>query len=97
MADMKGRILIVDDEKLQREIIILTLKKEGHELAEAASVREALALLDKREFDLILTDLMMQGQTGMDLLEQIQKVDAEQCVIMMTAHGSMWTVRDVIT
>ena len=35
MADMKGRILIVDDEKLQREIIILTLKKEGHDLAEA--------------------------------------------------------------
>ena len=64
MTDGKGRILIVDDEKLQREIIILTLKKDGHELAEAASVREALSLLEKREFDLILTDLMMQGQTA---------------------------------
>jgi two-component system response regulator AtoC len=96
MADMKGRILVVDDEKLQREIIILTLKKEGHELAEAAGVREALALMDKREFDLILTDLMMQGQTGMELLELVQKVDAEQCVIMMTAHGSIKTAVEAI-
>ena len=96
MTDMKGRILVVDDEKLQREIIILTLKKEGHELAEAAGVREALALMDKREFDLILTDLMMQGQTGMELLELVQKVDAEQCVIMMTAHGSIKTAVEAI-
>ena len=74
MAETKGRILIVDDEKLQREIIIMTLKKVGYELSEAAGVRDALSLLEKREFDLILTDLMMQGQTGMDLLEQVQKV-----------------------
>ena len=96
MGETKGRILIVDDEKLQREIIIMTLKKEGYELSEAGSVRDALSLLEKREFDLILTDLMMQGQTGMDLLEQVQKVDAEQCVIMMTAHGSIKTAVEAI-
>ena len=96
MSDMKGRILVVDDEKLQREIIILTLKKEGYELAEAASVKEAMSLLEKREFDLILTDLMMQGQTGMDLLEQVEKVDAEQCIIMMTAHGTIKTAVEAI-
>ena len=96
MADKKGRILVVDDEKLQREIILLTLKKEGHELAEAPGVREALAMLEKREFDLILTDLMMQGQNGMDLLELVQKSDADQCVIMMTAHGSIKTAVEAI-
>ena len=96
MADKKGRILVVDDEKLQREIILLTLKKEGHELAEASGVREVLAMLEKREFDLILTDLMMQGQTGMDLLEIVQKSDADQCVVMMTAHGSIKTAVEAI-
>jgi DNA-binding NtrC family response regulator len=96
VADKKGRILVVDDEKLQREIILLTLKKEGHELEEAPGVREALAILEKREFDLILTDLMMQGQTGMELLETIQKSDADQCVVMMTAHGSIKTAVEAI-
>jgi DNA-binding NtrC family response regulator len=96
VSEMKGRILVVDDEKLQREIIILTLKKVGYELAEAASVKEAMSLLERREFDLILTDLMMQGQTGMDLLEQVQKVDAEQCIIMMTAHGTIKTAVEAI-
>ena len=96
MAESRGRILIVDDEKLQREIIILTLKKEGYDLAEAVSVRDALSLLEKREFDLILTDLMMPGQTGMELLEQVQKVDPEQCVVIMTAHGSIKTAVEAI-
>src|ERR1039457_4644259 len=74
MADMKGRILVVDDEKLQREIIILTLKKEGHELAEAAGVREALSLMDKLEFDLILTDIMMTAHGSIKTaVEAIQK------------------------
>ena len=96
MAEKRGRILVVDDEKLQREIIILTLKKEGYELAEAPGVREALALLEKSEFDLILTDLMLQGQSGMDLLDNLQASDAEQCVIMMTAHGSIKTAVEAI-
>jgi len=96
VSDNKARILIVDDERLQREIIILTLKKEQYDLAEAATVKEALALLEKREFDLILTDLMLPGQSGMDLLEQVQKVDPEQCVVMMTAHGSIKTAVEAI-
>lgn len=95
MAEKKARILVVDDERLQREIIILTLKKQ-YEMAEAASVREALALLEKLEFDLILTDLMLLGQSGMELLELVQKVDPDQCVIMMTAHGSIKTAVEAI-
>lgn len=96
MSDSKARILIVDDEKLQREIIILTLKKERYELSEAASVKDALSMLEKDEFDLILTDLMMPGQTGMELLEQVHKIDPEQCIIIMTAHGSIKTAVEAI-
>ncbi len=47
-------------------------------------MQEALAMLGKREFDLILTDLKMQGQSGLDLLEQVMADDPQQCVIMMT-------------
>ncbi len=86
---MNGSILIVDDEKAQREILSMILRREGCDIAEASSVREALALLAKREFDLILTDLKMQGQSGLDLLEQVMADDPQQCVILMTAHGSV--------
>ncbi|MGE0157608.1 MAG: sigma-54-dependent transcriptional regulator, partial [Geobacter sp.] len=86
---MNGSILIVDDEKGQREILTMILQGAGYDTAEAAGVREALALLAKREFDLILTDLKMQGQSGLELLEQVMLDDPQQCVILMTAHGSI--------
>lgn len=86
---MSGSILIVDDEKAQREILTMILRAEGYDIAEASGAREALGLLAKREFDLILTDLKMQGQSGLELLEQIMADDPQQCVILMTAHGSV--------
>ena len=85
----KGSILIVDDEKGQRDILNLILKREGYDVVDVPGVREALAQLDKREFDLIMTDLQMQGQSGLDLLDQVLADDPQQCIIMMTAHGSV--------
>jgi DNA-binding NtrC family response regulator len=84
-----GSILIVDDEKGQRDILNLILKKENYDVVDVPGVREALALLEKREFDLIMTDLKMQGQSGLDLLEKVLADDPQQCIIMMTAHGSV--------
>ncbi len=89
MADRRGSILIVDDEKGQRDILNLILKKEGYDIVDVSSVREALDQLDRREFDLIMTDLQMSGQSGMDLLEHVIADDPNQCVIIMTAHGSV--------
>ena len=88
---MKGSILIVDDEKAQREILTMILRKEGYETVDVTGVQEALAMLERREFDLILTDLKMQGQSGLDLLEQVMAADPHQCIVMMTAHGSIDT------
>ncbi|MBW4055717.1 MAG: sigma-54-dependent Fis family transcriptional regulator [Proteobacteria bacterium] len=85
----KGSILIVDDEKGQRDILNLILNKEGYDIVDVPGVREALAQLEKREFDLIITDLKMQGQSGLDLLDAVLADDPQQCIIMMTAHGSV--------
>ncbi len=84
-----GSILIVDDEKGQRDILSLILKKENYDVVDVPGVREALTQLEKREFDLIMTDLQMQGQSGLDLLEKVLADDPQQCIIMMTAHGSV--------
>src|SRR5450631_948635 len=84
-----GSILIVDDEKGQRDILNLILRKEGYDIVDVPGVREALEQLEKREFDLILTDLLMPGLNGLDLLEKVLAEDPQQCVILMTAHGSV--------
>ncbi len=89
MADRRGSILIVDDEKGQRDILNLILKKEGYEIVDVGSVREAIEQLDRHEFDLIMTDLQMPGQSGLELLEHVLAEDPQQCVILMTAHGSV--------
>ena len=86
---MPGRILIVDDEKTQRDILQKILSKEGYCTVSAGSGQEAGEKLKDDEFDLILTDLKMQGMSGMELLERVLAVDPQQCVIIMTAHGTI--------
>ena len=89
MTANQGSILIVDDEKGQRDILNLILGKEGYKVVDVPGVREALAQLERQEFDLIMTDLKMQGQSGLELLEKVLADDPQQCIIMMTAHGSV--------
>ncbi|BDV41408.1 sigma-54-dependent Fis family transcriptional regulator [Geotalea uraniireducens] len=86
---MAGSILLVDDERGQREILQTILEGEGYRVNTAPGGQEALAHLESQQFDIILTDLKMQGMSGMELLERALHVDPLQCVIMMTAHGTV--------
>ena len=86
---MSGSILIVDDEKAQRDILQAILSREGYRTVAAGSGQEALGKLKQDEFDLILTDLKMQGMSGMELLEKVLHDNPGQCVIIMTAHGTI--------
>jgi DNA-binding NtrC family response regulator len=86
---MTGSILVVDDEKSQREILLTILHKEGYKAAAVPGGREALDSLQSTRYDLILTDLKMQGMSGMELLEALLAEDPQQCIIMMTAHGTV--------
>ncbi|ACM18900.1 sigma-54-dependent transcriptional response regulator [Geotalea daltonii FRC-32] len=86
---MSGSILIVDDEKGQRDILTAILQKQGYATAAVPGAREALAELADKEFDLILTDLKMQGMSGMELMETLLTDNNRQCVVMMTAHGTI--------
>ncbi|GFO67288.1 sigma-54-dependent Fis family transcriptional regulator [Geomonas limicola] len=93
---MSGSILIVDDEKGQRDILSAILSKEGYEIAAAPGGREALEELERGEFDLLLTDLKMQGMSGMELMERVLADNPGQCVIMMTAHGTIDSAKTAI-
>jgi DNA-binding NtrC family response regulator len=93
---MSGNILIVDDERGQREITQAILQRAGYTAATVGSGRGALDLFRQSEFDLILTDLKMQGMSGMELLERLLAEQPGQCIIIMTAHGTVDSAVDVM-
>jgi len=93
---MTRSILIVDDEKSQRDILEAILNREGYKTVSASGGREAVKNLEDNEFDLILTDLKMQGMSGMELLDYVMAQNPKQCVIMMTAHGTVGSAREAM-
>jgi len=93
---VKGRILIVDDEKHQRDILQMILDSEGYESVSARNGRHALQALRDQPFDVVLTDLKMPDMSGIDLLTALLKAQPGLCVILMTAHGSIGSAVDAM-
>ena len=86
---MKGRILVVDDERSIREVLVQVLGYEGYEVAAAASGGEALSMHRAGPFDLILLDVKMQGIDGLDTLDQLRVQDPDVRVVMISGHASI--------
>ena len=85
------RILVVDDEATQRELVCGYLKKQGFEVFAAGSAERALELFRQEPVELILTDQRMPNLSGLDLLKAAQAINPETNVIMMTAYGNIET------
>jgi DNA-binding NtrC family response regulator len=89
-------ILVVDDEKSQREILELILSAEGYDVSTAASGEAALKIARERRFDLVLTDLKMTGIDGIELLQKLLAYDSSIIVILLTAHGSIDSAKEAL-
>ena len=89
-------ILVVDDEPAQRTVLGGFLRKRGFEVAQGASVEEALAHVSARTIDLVLTDLRMPGGGGLALLEGVRAINPEIPVVVMTAFGTVATAVDAM-
>jgi DNA-binding NtrC family response regulator len=96
--DAMGRksILVVDDEKAQREILELILSDEGYDVTTAASGEAALKFAREKRFDLALTDLKMTGMDGIELLQHLLAQDSSIIVILLTAHGSIDSAKEAL-
>jgi len=86
---MKYNILVVDDEKNIREGLAKLLEMEGHRAIPAADGREALALLERGDVDLMVTDLKMPNLPGDELLRRAQADVPGLPVIILTGHGTI--------
>ena len=92
----RNRVLVVDDEKNQREIYTLILEDDGYQVTAAQSGEQAIRFARENPFDLVLTDYMMAGMDGLTLLGELLKIDPSIIVVMMTAHGSVESVKEAL-
>lgn len=93
-----GRILAVDDELDMLFLIKMIIEGYSeHQIITTTNPLEVTALLDREQFDLIITDLKMPGLDGMELLELAKKHDENALIIMVTAFGSMESAEEAVT
>jgi DNA-binding NtrC family response regulator len=89
-------ILVVDDEKPQRDILHDILTTAGYDVTLAASGEAALKFAKERSFDLALTDLKMTGMDGIELLQHLLEHDSSIIVILLTAHGTIDSAKEAL-
>ncbi|MCU0783009.1 MAG: response regulator [Verrucomicrobia bacterium] len=83
------RILVVDDEPFVCDAVKMMLEFDGHKIETAGSGLDALAVLEKASFDLVITDFSMPGMKGNELAAQIRSRNPKQPVVMITAYAEM--------
>jgi DNA-binding NtrC family response regulator len=93
---VKGRVLVVDDERRQRDILQMILEAEGYETTAAGNGRQALQAAEGGGFDVVLTDLKMPDLNGIELLSEILKLQPSPLVVLMTAHGTIDSAVDAM-
>src|SRR5436190_17877265 len=92
----RKNILVVDDEKSQREILEMILSEEGYDVTTASSGEAAMKFAKERRFDLVLTDLKMTGMDGIELLQHLLAQDSAIIVILLTAHGTIDSAKEAL-
>ncbi|MGH7277353.1 MAG: response regulator [Candidatus Rokuibacteriota bacterium] len=87
-ADRPPRVLVVDDEKHIRGMLRDLLTTWGYQADVAASSSEALTLFQQGGYDLVLTDLLMPGGSGLELVQHVRDADQKVGVIVFTGSGA---------
>src|SRR5262245_4623558 len=88
---MKGTILVAEDEALSRKNLCRVLQEEGYQVHEAVDGRAALEVIDKVDFDVVLTDLQMPGADGLAVLKRVRELAPQTFVLIMTAFATVDT------
>ena len=87
-ASSKERILIVDDEEPSRELCRLALQQSGRELVLCSNAGQALEQFGGGNFDLVVTDMVMPGLTGLELLERLKAQASDTPVLPLSSVPS---------
>ncbi|RMG17525.1 MAG: response regulator [Deltaproteobacteria bacterium] len=96
MAETTHTLMIVDDEDNVRSALRRTLRRERYELVFAASGDEALQKLEEQPVDLIISDHLMPGMTGLELLKSVRNLYPDIMRIILTGHADLETAISAI-
>ena len=88
---MKESILVVDDEEVMRDVLGSLLAQAGYQVSLAAGGAEGMALARRGVFDAAVVDVMLPEVGGLEVLEELKKIDADLVVLMITAFASVET------
>ena len=91
METRRLSILVIDDEPDIRSTVADILEDEGYRVEQAASAAEAEARLRDGSFDLLLLDIWMPGEDGLQFLQRLAASGLDQPVVMMSGHGTIET------
>ena len=94
--DKKASILVVDDEESIRVSLKSLFEKENYQAETANSASIALEKLDNSNYDLILTDIMMDEKTGIELLKSVKENYSNTAVLLMTGYASLETAIEAV-
>ncbi len=84
-----ARILVVDDDAAMREVVRIRLEKWGHSVKTAGDATAAAGVVTDWDPDIVVTDLVMPGRNGLELLRELQGEEPQRPVILITAHGEV--------
>ena len=86
---MKAHVLVVDDERSIRDSLKTVLQEEGYQAKTASDGKEALNLLHREDFDILITDLKMPEMDGLELTKKCLQAYPKTAVMIITAYGSL--------
>ena len=87
---MKKKILVVDDEDFQRDLLKKLLTKAGYTVAEAESPEAAFALMKNEDFPVIITDLIMLDMDGVEFCQRIRERNSQSVIIALTGYADLY-------
>jgi two-component system, NtrC family, response regulator PilR len=96
VATLAARILIVDDERSMREMLEILLRREGYDVTAAENGTAAIALLQERPFDMLISDVRMPDVSGIEVLRTAKALNPGIIGIMVTAYGSKESIQEVL-
>jgi len=88
---MMRRILVAEDDKSVRDTMVDLLSEAGFEVQGARDGDEAMQMIQDSSFNIVITDLKMPGADGLQVLEEVKKIDHDTIVIICTGFGTVDT------
>ena len=95
-APTATKILVADDEEMIRDLLSRVLSQEGYQVTCAADGQEAVKLMRKERYDLVIADLVMPRVNGVELLRKAKEIDPTCPVIVITGYPSVDTVTQLV-